>query len=56
VILLVAMAGLAFAVCTLADAPVESARPLYTFHALVDLILIADAGWCVQALARRRAA
>jgi hypothetical protein len=54
VVLLVAMAGLAFAVCALADAPIESARPLYTFHALVDLILIADAGWCVQALARRR--
>jgi hypothetical protein len=56
VVLLLAMAGLAFAVCTLADVSSDGSRALYSFHALMDLILIADAGWCVQALAERRGA
>jgi hypothetical protein len=56
VVLLLAMAGLAFAVCTLADVSSDGSRALYSFHALMDLILIADAGWCAQALAERRGA
>ncbi|HYX20756.1 MAG TPA: hypothetical protein VFA98_07925 [Thermoanaerobaculia bacterium] len=54
VILLVAMAGLAFFVCALADAPVDDSRALYSFHALVDLLLIADACWIVQKVESRR--
>ncbi len=53
VVLLVAMAGLAFSVCTLAQAPTELSRALFAYHALCDLLLIADAGWIAQALATR---
>ena len=52
-ILLVVMAGLAIAVCALADAPRDESRALYAFHALCDLLLIADAGWVVEILERR---
>ena len=52
--LLVVMAGLAFAVCALAQAPPDLSRALYSFHALVDFLLIADAAWLAQALAGRR--
>jgi hypothetical protein len=39
------MAGLALAVCTLAQAPIDLSRQLYAYHALCDLLLIADVGW-----------
>ena len=47
---MVSMSGLAFAVCTLAQAPTGLSRALYAYHALCDLLLIADAGWLAQAL------
>jgi hypothetical protein len=50
VVLAVAMAGLAFAVCTLAQSPPDPARSLYAFQALCDLLLIADAGWLTERL------
>ena len=50
------MAGLALAVCTLAQAPIDLSRQLYAYHALCDLLLIADVGWIAQALATRREA
>ncbi len=53
VIVLSLMAGLAFAVCTLAQAPSDLSRMLYAFHALCDLLLIADAGWIAEGLAAR---
>jgi hypothetical protein len=54
VILMVLMAGLAFAVCVLAQAPVDLSRALYAYHALCDLLLIADAGWVVQRMTASR--
>lgn len=53
ILLLVAMAGLAFAVCALAQAPPDLSRALYAFHALCDLLLITDAGWILQTAAAR---
>jgi len=53
VILMVLMSGLAFAVCALAQAPPDLSRALYAYHALCDLLLIADAGWAAEALAAR---
>ena len=50
---LVAMASLELAVCAFADAHIELVRHLYVFHALIDLILIADVVWVVQNLANR---
>ena len=50
-IVLVLMAGLALAVCTLAQSPVDLSRQLYAYHALCDLLLITDVGWIAQALA-----
>ncbi|HTD52425.1 MAG TPA: hypothetical protein VK780_05325 [Thermoanaerobaculia bacterium] len=55
VILVVLMSGLAFAVCALAGAPPDLSRALYVYHALCDLLLIADAGWIAEAVARRSA-
>jgi hypothetical protein len=55
IVLMVAMAVLAFAVCALAQAPPDLSRALYAYHTLCDLLLIADAGWIVQELASRRA-
>ena len=49
--LVVLMAGLAFAVCALAQAPPDTARALYAYHALCDLLLIGGAGWIAEALA-----
>lgn len=54
VILVVAMACLAFGVCALAQAARDLSRALFAFHVLCDLLLIADVGWCVQILERRR--
>jgi len=53
-VLMVLMATLAFAVCALAQAPPDLSRALYSYHALCDLLLIADAGWIAEALAARR--
>ena len=50
------MASIAFGVCALAQAPTDLSRALFAFHALCDLLLIADAGWLTQALVVRRAA
>ena len=55
-VLMVLMATLAFAVCALAQAPPDLSRALYSYHALCDLLLIADAGWIAEALAARRSA
>ena len=55
-VLMVLMATLAFAVCALAQAPPDLSRALYSYHALCDLLLIADAGWIAEALAARRPA
>ena len=52
VLLLVAMAALAFAVCALAQAPPDLSRALYAYHALCDLLLVADAGWIAETIAR----
>lgn len=54
-ILLCAMAALELLVCAFADAHIELVRHLYVFHALVDLVLIADAAWLVQILGARPA-
>ena len=51
---MVLMAGLALAVCTLAQAPTDLSRALYAYHALCDLLLIADAGWVAQVFADRK--
>ncbi len=48
------MAALAFAACAIANAPMELSRTLYVFHALCDLLLIADVTWIVQSAAARR--
>ncbi len=52
ILLLVLMSGLAFIVCALAQAPSDLSRQLYAYHALCDLLLIADAGWIVEAGSR----
>ena len=51
--MVVLMSGLAFAVCSLAQTPADLSRQLYAYHALCDLLLIADVGWIAQALAGR---
>jgi hypothetical protein len=51
IVVMVLMAGLALAVCTLAQAPTDLSRALYAYHALCDLLLIADVGWIAEALA-----
>ena len=53
VIVLVMMAGLALAVCILAQAPTDLSRALYAYHALCDLLMIADVGWIAEAVAAR---
>lgn len=53
VVTIVLMAGLAFAVCAFAQAPPDLSRSLYAYHALVDLLLVADAAWIAEALGRR---
>ncbi len=52
---LVAMTAGAFLVSALGDPNIETARHLYTFQAMCDLILLADTAWLVQFLAARRA-
>ena len=53
-VLLVAMAALAFSICVLSNAHGDLARHFYVFHALTDLLLVADAVWLAAALASRR--
>ena len=48
--------GHAALVRTLTNAPPDFSRVLYTAEALCDLLLVADAVWIVQALARLRRA
>ena len=47
------MAGLALGVCILAQAPTDLSRALYAYHALCDLLLIADVGWVAQTAVER---
>jgi hypothetical protein len=56
IIALVAMAAAAFSVCVFANAHGDLPRHFYVFHALTDLILIADTAWIVQRLSRVRPA
>jgi len=56
ILLVVVMAGLAFGVCALAQAPPDLSRALYAFHALCDLLLITDVGWIVERASTRRSA
>lgn len=53
IVLLVAMAALAFLVCVLSNAHGDLPRHLYVFHALVDLLLAADLTWAASAIAAR---
>jgi len=56
VVALAALALISFGVVALAQAPQDASRSLYSHHAECDLLLVADAGWMLQALARRTAA
>ena len=56
VVAAVLMSATAFLVCVLTNAPPDFSRVLYTAEALCDLLLVADAVWIVQALARLRRA
>lgn len=51
----IAMSAVAFGVCILTNAPPDYSRVFYLAEALSDLILVADAAWLTQALARRAA-
>jgi hypothetical protein len=53
VAVLVLMATLEFFVALLADIPGDIARHLYVFHAMCDLLVIADVAWILEILARR---
>ena len=53
VAVLALMACVEFMVAVLADEIGDIARHLFVFHALCDLLLIADAGWLTQALVER---
>jgi hypothetical protein len=55
ILVLVAMAAVEFAVCVLADSLESVHRHLFTFHALCDLLLAADAAWIAWLATRRRA-
>jgi hypothetical protein len=52
---LVAMGALAFAVCTLFSAQIDLPRKLYVFHAITDLLLVADLALAGRAAAALRA-
>jgi len=51
---MVLMAMLAFAVCAFAQGSTDLSRSLYAYHALCDLLIVADAAWIAEALARPR--
>ena len=53
-LVLVGMAAVELAVCVLADSLESVHRHLFTFHALCDLLLAADAAWLVQLATRSR--
>ncbi len=55
-LVVVLMAVLAFSVCAFAQAPTDISRSLYAFHALCDLLIVADAAWIAEALGRRGSA
>jgi hypothetical protein len=50
---MVLLAGLAFTVCAFAQAPIDLSRSLYVYHALCDLLLIADAAWLAESIGGR---
>jgi hypothetical protein len=56
VAVLVLMAMVEFFVALLADIPGDIARHLYVFHAMCDLLLVADVAWILETLSRRAAA
>jgi hypothetical protein len=47
-------AALEFGVCAFADALDDLGRHLFVFHALVDLVLVADIAWLTQVIVTRR--
>jgi len=53
ILLLVLMGAADFTLCVLANAHTDLVRTLYTFEALCDLLLVADAAWILEALRRR---
>jgi hypothetical protein len=53
ILLLVAMAIMAFTVCVLSNAHGDLARHFYVFHALCDLILVADVLWAIAEVSGR---
>jgi hypothetical protein len=53
VLLLVLMAAAEFALCVLANGHTDLVRTLYTFEAICDLLLVADAAWILGTLRRR---
>jgi len=54
IVVLAVLSALSFAVVVLAQAPEDASRSLYSHHAVCDLMLVADAGWIAETLARRR--
>ncbi|MET0620552.1 MAG: hypothetical protein ABW056_09740 [Thermoanaerobaculia bacterium] len=50
---MVLMAMLAFAVCAFAQGSTDLSRSLYAYHTLCDLLIVADAAWIAETLARR---
>ncbi len=50
---LVVMASMEFLVAVLADMLGDVARHLYVFHAMCDLLIVADAAWIAEILRRR---
>jgi len=50
------MAGVEFGVCVFGDWLGDTARHLYAFHAMCDLLIVTDVGWMVDVMTRRRAA
>lgn len=52
-VLLVAMASVEFLVVVLADEMGDIARKLFVFHALCDLLIVAEAAWLAQMLLAR---
>ena len=52
---LVASGALAFAVCALTSAHLDLSRKLYVFHAVTDLLIVADLAIAANAAVPRRA-
>ncbi len=49
-----AIAGLEFGICAFGDALDDLGRHLFVFHAIVDLVFLADIAWLTQAITARR--